>query len=304
MSGFVVCTKCGTRIKAGRGHCLRCFEPLPDPDDPVRPPIWESLGLSQSNLMIITIIASVAVLGLIVVIWTTWPEPVDEVTERTPVRIAEPVTPPAGTTPAAAAAPVGSRASVDPLTLPDEKRPELSAAERADLEARGVEYEQALTKTPDNPELLNNLGQVLARLGQPQAALARFERAVVLAPARPAYHFNLARAATEMGNRSRAVESLREAVRLLPNDGATHYTLGVALLKNNDTAAALPELEQAIALSPGDPKAHLAYGVGLEQTQRLPDAIREYTRFVEMRPNAPEADGIKTHIEALRQARP
>ena len=33
MSGYVVCRSCGTRIKAGREFCLKCFEPLPHPDE-------------------------------------------------------------------------------------------------------------------------------------------------------------------------------------------------------------------------------------------------------------------------------
>ena len=301
MSGFVVCPACGTRIKAGRQHCLRCFELLPDPDVPVRPPIWESLGLSQGKLMIVGIVASLLVLTLIVVIWSTGPEPIEEITAPIAVRTA----PPADAAPAAAApAQTTGGPAVDPLTLAEATPPELTATERADLEARRTEFEQAAAKTPDDPGALNNLGQVLARLGQTAEALARFERAVALAPSNAAYHFNLARAATALGNRGRAVESLREAARLLPKDGATHYTLGVALQKNNDNEAALPELERAVALSPSDPKPHLAYAVSLEQMQRIPDAIREYTRFVEMRPTAPEAEGIKTHIQTLQTGRP
>ena len=302
MSGFVVCPACGTRIKAGRQHCLRCFELLPDPDVPVRPPIWESLGLSQGKLMIFGVGASLLVLALVAVIWSTWPEPIDDVVQPVAVRTSAPAAP----APVAAASPnqTAGAPAADPLTLADAKPPELSAAARADLEARRAEYEQAVEKTPDDPAALNNLGQVLARLGQTAEALARFERAVALAPTRPVYHLNLARAATDLGRRSRAVESYREAARLLPKDAATRYTLGVALQKNNDNEAALPELEQAIALAPDDPKPHLAYGVSLEQLQRIPDAIREYTRFVEMQPTAPEADGIKAHIRTLRSGRP
>ena len=53
MAGYVVCQACGTRIKAGRGHCLKCFEPLPHPDDPVAVPLSVSLGLLKPNQMIL-----------------------------------------------------------------------------------------------------------------------------------------------------------------------------------------------------------------------------------------------------------
>ena len=78
MSGFVVCKACGTRIKAGRGHCLRCFAPLPDPDVPVRPPLSESLGLSRNQGMLFAAGTAVAVVLLAMVIWQTWPVPADD----------------------------------------------------------------------------------------------------------------------------------------------------------------------------------------------------------------------------------
>jgi len=47
--GYVVCTKCGTRIKAGREYCLRCGDALPPPDAPAIVTMWESLELSPAD---------------------------------------------------------------------------------------------------------------------------------------------------------------------------------------------------------------------------------------------------------------
>ena len=225
MSGFVVCTKCGTRIKAGRQHCLRCFEPLPDPEVPVRPPIWESLGLSQSQQTAVGVGVLILIAALVVVVWSTWPETVVDDAIPAPTQ-SRPVSP----SPAVAAAAESTGDGSAPQPVVDEAAPaELSLAEAADLESRRASYEQALAKTPDDPENLNNLGQVLIRLNRPEDALARFERALTLAPARATYHFNAARAASDLGRRNKAIDEYREAVRLLPTDGASRYTLGVAL---------------------------------------------------------------------------
>ena len=299
MSGFVVCPACGTRIKAGRQHCLRCFEPLPDPDIPVRPPIWESLGLSQSKLMIVAIGASLLVLALVAVIWNTWPDPPDDEARPAAAQNGRPVASASPDAPPASAAP-----SSDPVGVADAPPTEMAPAERADLESSRAAYEQALTKTPDDPETLNSLGQLLMRLNHADDAIGRFERAIALAPARAQYHFNLARAATELGRHSRAVEEYREAARLLPQDSATRYTLGLALQKNGDHEAALPELERAIALAPADPNPHLAYAVSLDQLQRIPEAVREYRRYLEMRPTAPDAEVVKTRLQTLRSGQP
>src|SRR4051794_37625423 len=81
MSGFVVCQKCGTRIKAGRAHCLKCFELLPDPAASVRAPLWESLGLSPNAQIAVWAGAAIAVALLGMVIWQTWPSPGDDIPE-------------------------------------------------------------------------------------------------------------------------------------------------------------------------------------------------------------------------------
>src|SRR4051812_35770509 len=77
MSGDVVCQACGTRIKAGRGHCLKCFEPLPHPDDPVAVPLSVSLGLSKQTQAILGAVAAAIIAGLLFIIWTSEPAVVD-----------------------------------------------------------------------------------------------------------------------------------------------------------------------------------------------------------------------------------
>jgi Flp pilus assembly protein TadD len=302
--GFVVCPACGTRIKAGRRHCLRCFEPLPDPDVPVRPAIWESLGLSQRTLMLVAIGASMLVLALAGVIWSTWPVPPDE--ETRPVAGRNGPAAPESRVPPASAAPDRTETApvAEPAEVAETRARELTPAERASLESSRVAYEQALAKTPDDPEVLNNLGQTLARLNHLDEALARFGRAVELVPANARYHSNTARVAATLGQGSRAVAEYREAAALLPADYATRYTLALALQKNGDNEAALPEFERAVALAPADAGPHRAYAVSLEQLQRMPDAVREYRRYLEMRPSAPDAAALRAHIESLLSAQP
>lgn len=302
MSGFVVCPACGTRIKAGRQHCLRCFEPLPDPGVPVRPPIWESFALSQEKLMIAGVVVSVLVVALVAVIWSTAPAQIDDV--------ARPVGAPNGQpAPAAPAAAAAAPETVDPAAaalpaLVSQKPAELTAAERGSLEAVAAAQEQTLAKTPDDPEASNNLGQTLMTLGRADDAIARFERASALAPGNVRYHLNIARAAVALGRAGRAIEANREAVRLLPQDFATRYTLALALQKSGDHEAALVEFERAIALAPAEASPHRAYAVSLEQLRRGPAAVREYSRYVEMRPSAQDAEAVRSHIKALGSPQP
>src|SRR5476651_1703967 len=65
-------------MKAGREFCLRCFEPLPHPDAPVRTPLSVSLGLSGGQQQILGVGVAIAVVALLVVIWNTAPGRVDD----------------------------------------------------------------------------------------------------------------------------------------------------------------------------------------------------------------------------------
>src|SRR4029079_7536765 len=90
-----VCPQCGTRIKAGRAHCLRCLADLPAPDAPLRLPVWVSLGLSQQQQVTLGIVASVIVFALVAVIWQTTPGAVDDVPRPAPELATAPPRPPA-----------------------------------------------------------------------------------------------------------------------------------------------------------------------------------------------------------------
>ena len=309
MSGFVVCASCGSRIKAGREHCLRCFAPLPDQDTAVRAPLWESLGLSQGSLRMVGIVASLVVLSLVAVIWSTRPDPVDE--------IARPASAPAATSPqpAAPAAPAETAVASDtpvsapsyrtsPVTAIDSVRSGTAAFTAGDFASARAAYERSLALTPDDPETLNNLGQVLVRLGQTSDAIPRFERAIALAPGKSAYHFNLAHAVAQLGQVDRAIAEYREAVRLFPDDYTSQFNLAMTLQAKGDAQGAIPEFQRAVTLAPGEPSFHISLGLSLEKVGRTTDAVREYRQFLAMQPTSPDAAKLKAHIEVLSAVPP
>src|SRR3954466_15642236 len=78
MSGYVVCRSCGTRIKAGRAFCLKCFEPLPEAGAAAPTTVWESLGLSATQQAVLTLGGGLMFGALIAFIWQTRPAPVDD----------------------------------------------------------------------------------------------------------------------------------------------------------------------------------------------------------------------------------
>ena len=104
MSGYVVCPACGSRIKAGRGHCLRCFETLPVEGAPETPQPWyRTLQLSQGATLIAGVVLTLAALLFSAVIWQRATPPVDEVAR--PAFATSKTTPARGPAPAQGVAP-------------------------------------------------------------------------------------------------------------------------------------------------------------------------------------------------------
>jgi Flp pilus assembly protein TadD len=299
---YVVCPQCGTRIKAGRAHCLRCLADLPAPDAPVRLPVWVSLGLSRQQQLTLGVVASSIVVALLAVMWQTAPETIDE----QPVPVVKPATqaspatpPPPAENPAPAPAVVPASANTVPPAVVDANRTGAAAYARGDFEAARVAYEEALGKKPDDAETLNNLGQVLVRLNRINDAIPRFERAITLVPDRAAFHFNLGFAVAQLNQWDRAIVEYREAVKLFPGDYATQYNLAAALQKKGDLRGAIPEFEKAIALAPSEPSFHLSLGMALERVGRTADAVKEYQTYLSMDPNGADSGRLKQHVDTL-----
>jgi tetratricopeptide (TPR) repeat protein len=311
MDEFVVCPSCGTRIKAGREFCLRCFGPLPTPERPAKPPIWESLGLSDTKKQAVAGAVAVIVIGLGAFIYLTEPPSVDE-TARPVVNVpapragARPAVTAAAAVPAGEAPPapaettsaVGIFEATSPATTPP--APEDVAA----LESKRKTYESELEKSPDDVALLNDLGVVLTQLGRHADAVPRFERALQLSPDQARVHSNFANALMGAGLWDRAVLESREAAKLRPDKYLAQYSIGALLHRKGDDQAAVPELQKAVKMAPNESSARLLLGVSLESVGRREEAVKEYQRYLQLQPNSPDSDRLRAHLQAMAADKP
>jgi tetratricopeptide (TPR) repeat protein len=304
MSGFVVCPSCGARIKAGRGHCLRCFEALPVDGVEEVQPWYRSLQLSQGTTLIVGVALTLGALLLSALIWERATPEVDDVARPVASSAKTPAARTPGRGPAVDAPPSPVRAPIlEPGFMAAPAVPGATAG-TVDFDAARAAHEQALAKRPDDPDILNKLGEALVGLGKLDEAIPRFERAAALAPNRWTYHFNLAHAASQLLLWDRAVEEYRRAAALSPTDFATQFDLALALHKKGDDNAAVTEFEKANKLSPRDAKVQVVLAMSLEKIGRIPEAVRAYQRFLEIEPGAPDAEKVKAHIESLESAQP
>jgi Flp pilus assembly protein TadD len=303
---FVVCPSCGTRIKAGREFCLRCFGPLPTPERPFKPPIWESFGLSDAKKQVVIVGIAAAVIGLGVLIYMTEPPTVDEVARPAVANAAPPPRPAPPPEPARSdATPAPAEASNVGIYQPlPAVTVQLTPADVTALEDKRKTLEGELEKSPDDVALLNDIGVALDQLGRPNDALARFERAVALAPDQAKLRLNFAHALTAVGLWDRAIDELREATRLRPTEFFSQYTLAMTLHQKGDDQGAVAEFQKLIKLGPNQANGHLAFGVSLETLGRRDEAVHEYRRYLALQPSAPDSDRLREHLQALGVEKP
>lgn len=116
------------------------------------------------------------------------------------------------------------------------------------LGAARTGYERLLGKQPDDPELLNNLAQVLLKQGD-KGAMGVAERAVRLAPTDAGYLDTLGWVLVHHGHLDRGLGYLRDARLRAPGDPEVHYHMAAVLKQMGRLDEA--RLEIASALSAG-----------------------------------------------------
>jgi Flp pilus assembly protein TadD len=298
---YVICAACGARIRADRGRCLRCGEPLKAAASapPPLPTLRAWLQGSNPRHLAIGAVASLAVL-VGVVMFVDPGASRDRVGRPTPGAAKRNVQ--GGPADAAYVPPQGE--AMLPVTAFDSTRLGGAALIAGDLDSAKARYEEALGKKADDPEALNGLGLVLEREGQTDDAIARFQKAADAVPKSWAYRFNLAHALGERGDWDHAITEYRVAAGLFPDDYATQFNLAMALHKKGDEEGAVAEFTKAITLAPGEPSFHLALAISLEKTGKTADAQREYQQYLDMAPSTPDAEKLRAHIKALASGQP
>ena len=290
--GFVICSKCGARIRADREWCLRCHEPLvawKKAEIPL-PPVVRALGGGT------LIFGLVGVAAAAVIIYLTFFDSSAAQPDRPLQRSTQPV---ASTTAAPAAARTQATSHIEQLQFVDTPRRSSVDVADAELPAARTRFEQALQSNPKDADTLNSLGLVLERLGFVESAITRFATAVDADRRNWIFHFNLAHASSLQQNWNRAAAEYAAVLELFPDNYAAQYDMAVALHMSSNEPAAIRAYEKAIQMAPGDPAAHLSFALSLEASGRSDDAVSEYRRYLEMVPTAPNAAAVTQRIQNI-----
>lgn len=126
-----------------------------------------------------------------------------------------------------------------------------------------LEYRDYLTLNADWPSENVNLGNLVLRQGQPDAAIAAYLRAIKLDPLFAGAYVNLAEAYRQLGRDIEGETYLREGLSLLSKAADLHHALGLTLIRKGDQTSALIELAEAAKLAPENARYVYVYAIAL-----------------------------------------
>lgn len=148
-----------------------------------------------------------------------------------------------------------------------------------DYAAAARSYAEALALDPGHPAAHNNLGMLLARDGEREAALGHFRSAIAAHPEFAPAIRNLVAWLPDSEVPTADIALLARVAASSPGHGDAHAGLGALHLKGAFNAApALAALDRAVALGADDADPHAWRGVALHDLGRAKEAVAAYDR--------------------------
>ncbi len=149
--------------------------------------------------------------------------------------------------------------------VPDELVPIAREAkdnfDRGKYRAAEKQYQEILTKSPNNLYSLSNLGVVYFRTGKLKAAELTLKKAVALAPKDEFSHTTLGIVYYRQSKYDDAVAELTKALGINPKSATAHNFLGITASQKGWQEAAEKEMLDAIAVNPDYADAHFNLAV-------------------------------------------
>jgi tetratricopeptide (TPR) repeat protein len=143
-------------------------------------------------------------------------------------------------------------------------------------------YRKAAEILPDDPEVLRNLGNGYANVGDYGAATRLYRRSLEVKADQPITLVSLAVALTMQGDFDAATAVYGDAIELNPHEPTTYLSLGNALLRGQNVDRAIDAFQRAVSLDPSMAEAHFALArvyYQLEMYEQSLEAVELGLRF-------------------------
>jgi len=173
---------------------------------------------------------------------------------------------------------------------------------RGQLEEAADHYRRAFQLKPDRAFLVA-LGDVLARKGDADGALAAYTRASGGSSSTSEVHHRLANVLSAAGNRPLAEEHYREALRLSPDFVVGRHDYGIALAQWGRRMEAIVQFRRVVELEATNVMARYNLGLALAEEGRFDEAVEALAAVRQMRPGDPRVE-YTLGVVFVRQGRP
>jgi Flp pilus assembly protein TadD len=163
-----------------------------------------------------------------------------------------------------------------------QKAVELQSAGKLD-EAEAA-YKAILEKTPDIPEVYQNLGSVYALKKDFASAEAAFLKGLELRPDSADIATQLARLYQDNGQPEKAMELMTKSAGANPADAKAQFNQGIFLLNAQKNEQAIAAFEAAIKADPAMTEAYYRLGALMVGQAKIPEAIAYLEKYLSMSP--------------------
>ncbi|PYK74890.1 MAG: hypothetical protein DME42_03845, partial [Verrucomicrobia bacterium] len=156
--------------------------------------------------------------------------------------------------------------------------------DRGKYRAAERQYQELLTKNPNNLYSLSNLGVVYFRTGKLKAAELTLKKAVAIAPKDEFAHTTLGIVYYRQSKFDEALNELTKSLAINPKSAAAHNYLGITASQKGWQEAAEKEMLEAVAVKPDYADAHfnlaVIYATASPPSKEL--AKRHYAKATEL----------------------
>lgn len=160
---------------------------------------------------------------------------------------------------------------------------------RGDVDAAVVHYEAAVATNPRYAEAHDNLGVAYARKGALDDAVRQHRAALDINPRQASAQANWGVALSRQGDVEGAIAHFRAALAIDPTLADAHVNWANALFRTGRTDEAAGHYRAALALRPDDVPAHLNWGAALAQRGQFAEAIEHFRAVLAVDPGQPDA---------------
>ena len=209
--------------------------------------------------------------------------------------------------------------------LPQKLAPSQPQSQETQIDKAIKRYHQQVKRQPDSAKVHTDLGNLYARKGKWQYAIACYRRAIKLDRQYAKAHLNLSRILFKVGKQDEFIREMQLALSLEPKIGTaldrfylgnalvaeskpqqavdyyykaivlnpqfvqSYYRISEILSQQSKHTEAVKYLEQGINHNPQDPESYFLLGQQWEALQNWENAVRAYSQVLRLEPQFPEA---------------